>query len=405
MSLETAEDTETPQFKVDDHVSVYCDVYGEEREAVIVTFREADNKVYVHFEHEDKRLDRWIDSSQLKPYISNSQPLTPTHVLSRRDHERMHNNSDDEQLSADVLKFEQLHREVTKIRNIEQITISNLLIRTWYFSPYPHPFYEAQHLYICDHCCQYFSTQQELDNHLQETKELRPPGREIYRKDNISIFEMHGCRQKVACQCLCLLAKLFLDHKTLFYDVEGFLFYVLCECDEKGAHIAAYFSREIYSEEGNVLACIVALPPYQKRGYGRLLISLSYEIAKRQHRSGGPERPLSDLGKIAFHAYWRDTLVETLKNHWRDVTSLDDLIKLTSISRDDVIDVLRELKCVTKGKGEYELCIQKDTLQQAIQKLESSQKQKMKIDPKALIWLDGDDDKTDFSIDNDNYIY
>ncbi len=28
-------------------------------------------------------------------------------------------------------------------------------------------------------------------------------------------------------QNLCLLAKLFLDHKTLHYDVEPFLFYVL----------------------------------------------------------------------------------------------------------------------------------------------------------------------------------
>jgi hypothetical protein len=31
---------------------------------------------------------------------------------------------------------------------------------------------------------------------------------------------------KVYCQCLCLLAKLFLDHKALYYDVDPFLFYV-----------------------------------------------------------------------------------------------------------------------------------------------------------------------------------
>lgn len=34
---------------------------------------------------------------------------------------------------------------------------------------------------------------------------------------------------QVYCQCLCLLAKLFLDHKTLYFDVEPFLFYILCE--------------------------------------------------------------------------------------------------------------------------------------------------------------------------------
>lgn len=45
------------------------------------------------------------------------------------------------------------------------------------------------------------------------------------------------------CQNLCLLAKLFLDHKTLYYDVDPFLFYVLCEMDERGGHLVGYFSK------------------------------------------------------------------------------------------------------------------------------------------------------------------
>jgi MOZ/SAS family len=36
---------------------------------------------------------------------------------------------------------------------------------------------------------------------------------------------------------------MYLDHKTLYYDVEPFLFYVLCECDEKGCHFVGYFSK------------------------------------------------------------------------------------------------------------------------------------------------------------------
>jgi histone acetyltransferase MYST1 len=318
-------------------------------------------------------------------------------VLLRRDRERLQDVSEDEeQLAPDIQQFENLHREVTKIRNIDQITISGYTIKAWYYSPYPRPFHDTPHLFICDHCFHYYATQEKLDQHLLDTNESRPPGREIYRTDTISIFELHGKRQKVACQCLCLLAKLFLDHKTLFYDVENFAFYVLCECDDKGAHFAAYFSRELYSEEGNILACIVALPPYQKKGYGRLLISLSYEIAKRQHRSGGPERPLSDLGRIAFHAYWRNTLIELLKNFGKDIQTLDDLVRLTSISRDDIIDVLREMNCVSKGKGEYELMVQKESLANAIAQFDSG-KPKSKIDPMALIWMDGDDEKTSFA--------
>ncbi len=35
------------------------------------------------------------------------------------------------------------------------------------------------------------------------------------------------------------MAKLFLDHKTLYYDVVDFLFYVLCEVGEDGCARAA----------------------------------------------------------------------------------------------------------------------------------------------------------------------
>ena len=53
----------------------------------------------------------------------------------------------------------------------------------------------------------------------------------------ISVFEVDGKKAKVYCQNLCLLSKLFLDHKTLYYDVDPFLFYVLCERDHAGYHM------------------------------------------------------------------------------------------------------------------------------------------------------------------------
>ena len=46
------------------------------------------------------------------------------------------------------------------------------------------------------------------------------------------------------------MAKLFLDHKTLYFDVEPFQFYILCEVDKQGAHIVGYFSKEKESPDG-----------------------------------------------------------------------------------------------------------------------------------------------------------
>jgi hypothetical protein len=36
---------------------------------------------------------------------------------------------------------------------------------------------------------------------------------------------------------------MFLDHKTLYYDVEPFLFYIMTEVDEDGCHFVGYFSK------------------------------------------------------------------------------------------------------------------------------------------------------------------
>jgi histone acetyltransferase MYST1 len=64
------------------------------------------------------------------------------------------------------------------------------------------------------------------------------------------MFEVDGFEERQYCQNLCYIAKLFLDHKTLYFDVDPFLFYVLCEVDERGYHPVGYYSKEKYSDVG-----------------------------------------------------------------------------------------------------------------------------------------------------------
>ena len=94
-----------------------------------------------------------------------------------------------------------------------------------------------QMLYFCEYDLMFFKERQQMLQHLKRSRIQHPPGDEIYRNANVSMFEIDGKKEKLFCQNLCYLAKLFLDHKTLFYDVDLFLFYVLCECDERGAHV------------------------------------------------------------------------------------------------------------------------------------------------------------------------
>ena len=110
-----------------------------------------------------------------------------------------------------------------------------------------------------------------------------PPGNEIYRKGRISFFEIDGRKNKAYAQNLCLLAKLFLDHKTLYYDTDPFLFYVMTDFDSRGFHIVGYFSKEKESTEDYNVACILTMPPYQRKGYGKLLIEFSKCSAGKFH--------------------------------------------------------------------------------------------------------------------------
>ncbi|KAK0400310.1 hypothetical protein QR680_003450 [Steinernema hermaphroditum] len=241
------------------------------------------------------------------------------------------------------------------------IQIGRYYIRTWYSSPYPQEYASQSFIFICPYCLHYSMTENIWERHVKKCVARGPPGDEIYRSHNndetISIFEVDGNVARIYCQNLCLLSKLFLDSKTLFYDVEPFLFYVLTKVDRNGFHFVGYFSKEKYNTnryQRYHLSCIMTLPCFQRKGYGRFLIDFSYLLARREEMPGTPERPLSELGEKSFRAYWRSTILQYFADCGGDTgkkSSLKAICEATGMTSPDVKSALKELKFLKKVPG------------------------------------------------------
>ncbi|XP_078807247.1 histone acetyltransferase KAT7 isoform X3 [Oryzias latipes] len=268
---------------------------------------------------------------------------------------------------------------------IKTIVFGRYELDTWYHSPYPEEYARLGRLYMCEFCLKYMKSQTILRRHMAKCVWKHPPGDEIYRKTNISVFEVDGKKNKIYCQNLCLLAKLFLDHKTLYYDVEPFLFYVMAEADNTGCHLVGYFSKEKNSFLNYNVSCILTMPQYMRQGYGKMLIDFSYLLSKVEEKVGSPERPLSDLGLISYRSYWKDVLLRYMNNFQGKEISIKEISQETAVNPVDIVSTLQALQMLKYWKGKH-LVLKRQDLIDDWKAKETKRGNGKTIDPTALKW-------------------
>uniref|UniRef100_A0AC34GNZ9 Histone acetyltransferase n=1 Tax=Panagrolaimus sp. ES5 TaxID=591445 RepID=A0AC34GNZ9_9BILA len=208
---------------VEPKVQVGCNIYAkmegegeEEKEYVLAEVRgikrsrknQSFFRYYVHFIGYNRRYDRWLEEDSLD--------------FTRVTYPESSQNFFDYNTSNEPVQDNEAER-----RNIESICLNGWkIVPCW--------------------CLSYWPSAECLFSHMKKCPLYGPPGKKIYEKENLAFFEIDGAIDDTYAMNLCVLSKLFLDHKALYYDAKIFHFYILCEkSPEETYNIVGYFSKEL----------------------------------------------------------------------------------------------------------------------------------------------------------------
>ncbi len=153
------------------------------------------------------------------------------------------------------------------------------------------------------------------------------------------------------------------------------------------------------------------MPQYQRSGYGRYLIDFSYLLSRHEGQPGSPEKPLSDLGRLSYEAYWKTVVLEYLfaerkriddfnanmeKYKFKPYVSIRKMSQATGICVQDISYTLEQLglyqiTCTNRIMSRYKFRIDLnskliDDHQARLAKIDPEKRELLRLDPKGLIW-------------------
>lgn len=160
-------------------------------------------------------------------------------------------------------------------------------------------------LNICSKCLTVVPDLKSLGSHYAECSALSEydPIYEEAGSAKIARLGSDGKKRRLS-----LLGLMFIRHKTVYFDVSEYDFFIIYN-----EEIMGYFSRP---RGGNYsLCCLMVFPCFMRLGLGSLLIDFSYlrwstqPEMERENESGydkpAPERPFSKKAIFCFRKYWK----------------------------------------------------------------------------------------------------
>ena len=309
-------------------------------------------------------MDRWVKENMI--HINDELVDDLLEDFNRRQEEKKKvkeasklNHDEHSGMTEDELRH---FMKVTRLKTIEFIQFGETTMEAWYHSDFPQE-YHCRVLYICPFTLQFFKHKFELESHSERCDIRCPPGDEIYRDETLSVFEFDAKQQKIYTENLCYIAKLFLDHKNIWYEIDAFYFYILCERRADGYYMVGYFSKEKNSDHDFNLSCIMVLPAWQNCGYGKFIIDFSYQLSLIEGKQGSPEKPLSYFGHRAYVSYWCNRILNLLLQNENQQLSIQQISRRTAILPIDIQYVLETFSILRCHNSRYYMYTERNFLE------------------------------------------
>ncbi|KAL0229707.1 hypothetical protein PCE1_003275 [Barthelona sp. PCE] len=280
----------------------------------VANFQDIGPVYYVHYQALLSPFDEWHIQSTLQPIETN--------------------------INARMAMNDEIY---ARIKYNKEIYYNGHLLPIFYPTNLPGNFKHVVTIYCCHRCLTFLRTEFQYRRHMKKCNICAPPGNEIYRDGDLSFFEVDGSVEVDFAMNICYLGKSFIDAKTLGCNPNCFLYYVLCHHHNGLYNIVGYFSKEKSYKSFYNLACIMVLPQFFDRGYGRLLMEMEFLLSRLEGRVGSPEVPLSVFGHRSYFHFWQHRLSHVLIQAAKrgENISIDDIARRTGTAR-TLIKILLE---------------------------------------------------------------
>ncbi|KAL8202230.1 UNVERIFIED_CONTAM: Histone acetyltransferase kat6b [Gekko kuhli] len=128
---------------------------------------------------------------------------------------------------------------------------------------------------------------------------------------------------------------------------------------------------------GGRIAHVFAISPFAP--------PLGYLLSRREGQAGSPEKPLSDLGRVSYLAYWKSVVLEYLYGHHEKQISIKGMSRATGMCPHDIATTLQQHSMMDRREEKFVLIRREKLISSHMEKLKSNPRTN-EVDPESLRW-------------------